>query len=167
MRRLLTSVAAAAGAFAVLAVGVVAWGATMPATHTAAGERFVAARPQAVYARIADPGRYPRWRTGLSGVRVVDARHRVEEGVHGTMPYRFAKAVAPRSLETVIDSSSLPFSGTWTFQLAPARGGTLVRITERGTVPSVPMRALARLFAPPDETLRRYLADLEASFSHA
>jgi uncharacterized protein YndB with AHSA1/START domain len=165
IRRLLVAAAAVAGLLVLAVAGVAAWGATMPADHEASGDAVVAATPERVFARIADPAAYPHWRTGVRTVQTSPGGRWVETGDNGTMPYRFGTRDEPRSLETIIDSTSLPFSGTWTFELSPAPGGTLVRITERGHVPAPPMRALARVFAPPDATLRRYLADLKASFA--
>ena len=164
IRRLLLAAGYAAG-FLVLAVAAI-WlrGATLPANHTATGESEVPASPERVFARIGDPAAYPAWRTDVAKVRVLDSGRWIEVGSQGTLPFRFAARAAPRRLQTVVDSTTLPFSGTWTFELQPAGGGTRVRVTERGTISSPPLRALAPLFSPPDRTLRRYLTDLRASF---
>jgi uncharacterized protein YndB with AHSA1/START domain len=165
IRRLLLAVAAAVG-FLMLA-GAAIWirGATLPASHTATGESDVPAPPERVFARLGDPAAYPAWRKDVKNVRVLGNGRWIEVGSQGTLPFRFAGRAAPRRLETVVDSTTLPFSGTWTFELEPAGSGTRVRVTERGTISSPPLRALAPLFSPPDRTLRRYLTDLRASFA--
>lgn len=166
IRRLAAVAGALASAGALAFAGLCAWGATLPAGHVASGETEIPAAPERVYARIVDPAAYPRWRSDVRGVRIVDEGRWVEQSDNGSLPFRFAAQSRPDAVETAIDSDRLPFSGTWTFELAPAPAGTRVRITERGRVTSVPMRALARFFAPPPErTLRRYLADLRASFA--
>lgn len=165
IRRLIVFAAAAAACLALAAASICVRGATLPAEHTSGGEADVAAPPARVFARIADPARYPAWRKDVVGVRIVAAGRWVEQTSQGTLPYRFGKRLEPGTLETIVDSTSLPFSGSWTFELRPIPGGTRVRITERGRIASLPLRALAPVFSPPDRTLRRYLADLRASFA--
>ena len=166
IRRLLILAGAAVGALSLALVALCAWGATLPSDHTASGEREIPAPPELVFARITDPARYPHWRTGLRRVRLLNEDRWIEESTEGTLPFRFGARSRPSAVETIVDSTSLPFSGRWNFELEPLGSGrTRVRITERGTVSNVPMRALARFFAPPpDQALKRYLADLQTSF---
>ena len=134
IRRLLILAGAAVGALSLALVALCAWGATLPSDHTASGEREIPAPPELVFARITDPARYPHWRTGLRRVRLLNEDRWIEESTEGTLPFRFGARSRPSAVETIVDSTSLPFSGRWNFELEPLRSGrTRVRITERGT----------------------------------
>jgi len=114
--------------------GLFGIGATYPAHHTASGYIVVAAPPERVYDRIADPSQYPAWRSDVTRVQLAAGDRWIETAAGGTLPYRFGRMLRPSRLQTIVDSTTLPFSGTWTFDLHPSIGGTRVTITERGDV---------------------------------
>jgi hypothetical protein len=60
-----------------------------------------------------------------------------------------------------IADRSLPFGGRWTFELSPAPGGTLLRITEDGEVYNPIFRFVSRFVFGHDRTINGYLEDLE------
>jgi len=62
---------------------------------------------------------------------------------------------------TRIADDSLPFGGSWTYELFPSGEGTEVRITERGEVRNPIFRALSTFVFGHTVTLDRYLADLQ------
>jgi hypothetical protein len=61
----------------------------------------------------------------------------------------------------VVDDG-LPFGGTWTWELAPAGGGTRLTITEAGFIRNPIFRLMSRLFFPPTGTMEKYLRALAA-----
>ena len=61
---------------------------------------------------------------------------------------------------TRIADDTLPFGGTWTFELAPEGTGTRLRITERGFVKPPPFRFIAKFFLGYTKTIEGYLGDL-------
>lgn len=64
---------------------------------------------------------------------------------------------------TAIADESLPFGGTWTWQLAPEGAGCALRITEDGFVKPAPFRYISRIMGY-DSTIRGYLTDLSRKF---
>jgi hypothetical protein len=66
----------------------------------------------------------------------------------------------PRRRVTAIDDASLPFGGTWTWELSPEGQGTRLTVTERGHVDPPLFRFLSRFVFGHDATLRRVLSDL-------
>lgn len=150
---------------AVLAVGLYAWGALLPQVHTAVAGVVILAPPEQVFERIADVPSHPKWRKGVKAVEVLGDGRWVEKGPHGRIPYQLVESVAPTRLVTRIDTTKLPFEGTWTFTVRPTSDGTEVDIREDGRVKSPMFRAMGRMFFPQDKTMKIYLADLERSFT--
>jgi uncharacterized protein YndB with AHSA1/START domain len=156
-------------AAAVFVAGVAAVGAMLPRRHVETRTVTLAAGPAAVFAAIADVGSYAAWRASLSGVDVlppdegrarwieVSGRHRIAmEQVERQPPHR---------LVTRIADPDLPFGGTWTFELAPAGGGTRLTITERGEIRNVIFRAAARFVFGYAATMETFLGELQRHLS--
>lgn len=61
---------------------------------------------------------------------------------------------------TRIADPSLPFGGTWTFDLQPSGTGTALTITERVEVYNVFFRSMQKFFFSPYKTIDTYQADL-------
>ena len=69
---------------------------------------------------------------------------------------------------TRIDSKSLPFGGTWTYDVQPASDGrTKLQITEDGEVYNPIFRFVSRFFIGYEGTLRQYVADVERTLKSA
>ncbi|MBX9601150.1 MAG: SRPBCC family protein [Bryobacteraceae bacterium] len=154
----------AAAGVAVLFAGFYLWGRSLPESHTASAEATLPAPRDRVFARISDFAAYPKWRPGVKSVERKDGGRFIETGENGTIPFRVTASEPGVRMTVVIDTSDLPFSGTWEYQLQDAPGGTLLRITENGRVTSPLFRALGRLFFPHDRTMKTYLANLRGSF---
>lgn len=121
--------------------------------------------PQAeVWEAITDWGSTPIWRNDVDGIEIIHQSGTtvfIETRPDGPMRYRVETLEAPERVATKIDDESLPFGGTWTFDLAPTRdGGTEVILTERGEIYSAPMRTFAALFMDFSESQDQYLRDL-------
>jgi len=70
-----------------------------------------------------------------------------------------------RSFESEITDPNLPFGGRWLIELMPeTSGATLVRVREEGVVRAPFFRVLSKYVFGHDSTLKKYLADLAASF---
>jgi hypothetical protein len=66
----------------------------------------------------------------------------------------------PRRLVTRIADQSLPFGGTWTYELTPAGSGTRLTITEHGTVFNPVFRFMSRFVFGHAATIERFLKDI-------
>lgn len=154
----------AAAGVAALFAGFYLWGRSLPEAHTASAEATLPAPRDRVFQRISDFAGYPKWRPDVKSVEVKDGGRFIETGENGTIPFRVTANEPGVRMTVVIDTSDLPFSGTWEYQLQDAPGGTLLRITEHGRVTSPMFRAMGRLFFPHDRTIKTYLANLRRSF---
>jgi Polyketide cyclase / dehydrase and lipid transport len=149
---------------AVFVAVVAGVGALLPRDHLETRSARLTADPDAVFATIADVGSYAAWRTSLSAVEVlapIDGRARwVEVSGGDRIAMEQVERQPPRRFVTRIADPDLPFGGTWTFELAPAEGGTRVTITERGQIRNPIFRAVARFVFGYGATMETFLDEL-------
>jgi len=69
----------------------------------------------------------------------------------------------PRRLVRKIADPSLPFGGTWTYEIAAVDGGCTITITENGEVYNVIFRAISKLMDQ-SATIKGYLKALAKKF---
>ena len=150
-------------AAAVAVVLIVGW--SLPVAHRASRSVVVRAVPESVFALISRPAEFPRWRTGVKSVEVLpsdggQARYR-ETGKNGAILYSVDSAVPNSRLVTTIADKSLPFGGTWTYELVPTGESTTLRITEDGEVYNPVFRFVSRFIMGHTATIDAYLADVQ------
>jgi uncharacterized protein YndB with AHSA1/START domain len=153
------------GVVVVLVVIMVAVGYALPAKHRAEVSATIKAPPDTVFALITNVEAFPAWRTGVKSVDLIpstDGRKRFREmSGDDAIAYVVESAEPGRRLVTRIDDRSLPFGGTWTYELsAAAGGGSTLRITEDGEIYNPVFRFVSRFFMGYDGTIKTYLADV-------
>jgi uncharacterized protein YndB with AHSA1/START domain len=136
----------------------------LPRDHVARMSIELEAPPERVWALVSDVAATARWRPDVREVEMqqpVNGRVRfVEKTSERPLPFEIVSQGAPtRQVIRVVDDG-LPFGGTWTWELTPARGGTRLTITEDGFVRNPIFRLMSRLFFPPTGTMNRYLRAL-------
>lgn len=162
----------ALGVVAALLVVIVLVGYSLPVKHRAQVTAPIAASPDQVFALITNVAAFPTWRTGVRSVEVLapsDARPRWREvSKNGTIPFVAESANPPTTLVTRIDSKSLPFGGTWTYDVQPDSGGrSRLQITEDGEIYNPIFRFVSRFFIGYEGTLRQYVSDVERTLKSA
>ncbi len=153
----------------VLLVLVIGW--LQPVRHRASRQATFALPPDSVYAAIADVERYPAWRSKLKSVELVardsaDRSYR-EVSADGAILYVVEEAVLGRRYVTRIADNSLPFGGTWTFELTRTAAGTTLRITEDGEVYNPIFRFVSRFVLSHHTAIDTYLMDVGRKFGTA
>jgi hypothetical protein len=160
MRYLL--IAAAVLGAVLLIVLAVGW--SLPVKHRASSEGTFRSSPQSVYKLITDVDRFPEWRSSVKRVeRVPDSagKKRFREiGGDGTILYEIDSAVPDQRLVTRIADRSLPFGGSWTYELIPRGDSTTLRIIEDGEVYNPIFRFVSRFIFGHTATIEKYLADV-------
>lgn len=155
----------------VVVLVVVGIGYALPVKHTATREKVLRADTAAVYGAIATPSEFPQWRRGVKSVDIlpsVDGKPSFREhGGVGDITFVVDEAVPGRRLVNRIADKSLPFGGSWTFELSPASDGTLLRVTENGEVYNPVFRFVSRFIFGHHRTIDQYLADLETRVTAA
>ena len=152
------------GGFAAIVIVVAAVGFALPVKHRAEGQAHYRQSPGEVYAVITDVKSFPLWRPSVKTVELLPdsagkKRFR-EEGSDGAILYEVEQAVPNQRLVTRIADPSLPFGGSWTYELTPDSNGTTVRITEDGEVYNPIFRFVSRFVMGHTSTIERYLGDL-------
>ena len=150
-----------------LGVGVILFvGSRIPANHTATASGTVAAPRDRVWALISDVSAQPGWRTGLKSVEMLPGGsggpcwRELQTGM--AMPLCVTAADAPNSRVVAIADPSLPFGGTWTYQLEPdGPASTKVTIREDGVTRPALWRFIGHYVLGEDTEVKQYLTDLQ------
>jgi uncharacterized protein YndB with AHSA1/START domain len=150
-------------------VGVMALiGRALPQAHVASRRGHFRQPPEALWAAITDVEAFPAWRPDLKRVeRLPDRDDRPvwrEVGRHGSIPLEQLEAQPPGRLVGRIADPTLPFGGTWTYEVAAAEGGSTLTITENGEVYNPVFRFLSRYVFGHHGTLETYLKALGQKF---
>lgn len=128
-------------------IGVVALiGYFLPVAHEASRSAEVNRPPEVVFALMADVSHYKLWWNGA------DVKSEVVE------------SVPPSRIVTRIVGET-QFGGTWTIEIAPTSGGSLVTITERGEVYNVIFRTLSKLVFGHTSTMNDCLVAVKRKLS--
>ena len=157
------------GALAALVAVVAGVGYLLPVRHRASREATFAASPDVVFATITRVEDFPSWRSVVTKVDVIASAPEHpswrESGSNGAILFVADRVSAPTTLVTRIADRSLPFGGTWTYELTPAGTGTMLRITEDGEVYNPIFRFMSRYVFGHTATIDTYLRDLGKKLS--
>ena len=136
----------------------------LPKAHSASRTAQYPAAPGAVFAAIADVGQYASWRSDITSVDLLptdDGTVFRETGSNGQITYRIEALVPPTRMVSRIADPSLPFGGSWTFEVvAAAGGGSALTITEDGEVYNPIFRFISHFFMSPTATIEMFQNDL-------
>jgi len=153
------------GVIAVVVVVALVAGWLMPVRHRASRQATFRAAPAAVWELITNVEAFPAWRGDVKAVeRLPDRDGRpvwVEEGSNGRITYAVERAEAPRLLIVRIADVTLPFGGTWTYEVAQVSDGSTLTITEDGEIYNPIFRVMSRFVFGYDSTMAAYLAAAE------
>ncbi len=167
MRYLLIA-AAILGALVLLIV-VIGW--SLPVKHTAANGVTINTAAGPLYTLLTDVERYPQWRSSVERTeRLPDSAGKTrfrEVGSNGTILYEVESAEPNRRIVTRIADRSLPFGGSWTYELIPRGDSTTLRITENGEVYNPLFRFVSRFVMGHTRTIDTYLSDVAQHFDSA
>jgi uncharacterized protein YndB with AHSA1/START domain len=156
------------GLLILVVVAVLAIGARLPAGHTAARRVRLPVDRQRVWDTLTDVAAYPSWRPRVSRVDVLetDPAQWRETGKDGKITFAVVEAAPPARLVTKITDDSLPFGGSWTYELEPDPDGCVVTVTEDGEVRNLVFRFMSRFVLGHAATIDAYLKALGTRFGH-
>jgi uncharacterized protein YndB with AHSA1/START domain len=158
-------------AIATVVVVVVVGGMLLPRRHTARSSTTINASPEAIWRVLTDVETFPSWRSDVSRVELLSTtsgrKTWREIGQHGAITFEETLADPPRRLVGRIADPSLPFGGSWTYDIAPLDGAARVTITEDGVVHNPVFRFMSRFVFGHHATQEAYLRALGRKFGHA
>ncbi len=151
-----------------IVVGIAGLGALLAPAHTARTRATLKASSQHVWEAITNVSEFSTWRSDVKSVEVFPpAAGRGawrEDGSNGKISYQEVEAVAPSRFKVRLTDDSLPFGGTWTYDIQPAGTGTQLTITEDGIVRNPIFRFVSRFVFGHYKTQETYLRDLAKKF---
>jgi uncharacterized protein YndB with AHSA1/START domain len=153
----------------ILAVAIA--GAMLPKQHVSTRAARFRQSPDAIWAAVTDYTKFPAWRKDVAQIEPLpDVNGKPswrEFDRHGrSIPFQVMVAVPPKVFVVRIADPTLPFGGTWTYEIAPARDGSssLLRITENGEIYNPVFRFVARFILGYSQTQDQYLRALGTKF---
>jgi hypothetical protein len=153
------------GILAFLIALAAAVGAMTPRDHHATRKARFKQPPEALYQAIAGPS---GWRSDVKGFGQLADGKWWEQDSHGQkITYELVEDSPPVRRVVRIADRTLPFGGTWTFEIARVDGGADLRVSEDGEIYNVIFRFMARFFFGYTSTIEGYLRDLGKKFGEA
>ena len=153
-----------AGLLVLVVLIVCAIGYMLPKSHVASVSARFAASPDSIWTSLTDVPAFPKWRPGLVSVELLPdengQRGWREIGKHDAVTYRVVESAPPRRLVTRIADQTLPYGGSWTYDLTPDGSGTRLTITEHGEVYNPIFRFVSRFFLGYTSTMEGVLRAL-------
>jgi uncharacterized protein YndB with AHSA1/START domain len=154
---------------AALVITIVLIGSLLPKEHVAARTARFKTTPQQIFAALTDVSAFPSWRN-VRSVQLVDGaagrRAWREVDSHGqAILFEVMEEAPPRLLVSRIADPSLPFGGTWTYEIRELPGGgSEVTITENGEVRNPIFRFVSRFILGHTATMDEFLRALGRKF---
>ena len=157
---------------ALVALVVVA-GVRAPVRHVARVSTSLGTRASEVWPVVADLGAWPTWNKRIArmerkpdkdGHPVWSLAWKGEEMPSEILESTAPTATSPGRLVTRIADPSLPFGGTWTWEIADDNGRTRVVLTEDGHIDNTIFRGMSALFFGYTGTQHGYLGALAERF---
>ena len=151
-----------------IVVAVVLIGFALPANHVAKTRTTLSATPEQLWSAITTVDSFPSWRSDVKAVETLPAANGKpawrENGSNGKISYEQVEASRPIHLQVRLTDDSLPFGGTWTYDIKPAATGSELTITENGIVRNPVFRFVSRFMLGHYKTQETYLTDLGKKF---
>ncbi|MFN8669284.1 MAG: SRPBCC family protein [Gemmatimonadaceae bacterium] len=153
-------------ALSLVALGAVTLGGRLPSQHVASVKAHYAASPDTLWALVSDPLGAAAWRKDLVEVARVASSDGVlrwrERSKRRAIEFEALPSVVGRRFTTRMTQDDLPFAGQWDYELSSDGTGTVLVITERGTIRSPLFRVLARYIVGYTHSLESYHRSLAA-----
>jgi uncharacterized protein YndB with AHSA1/START domain len=144
-------------------------GLLLPRDHVASTTTTINAPPDSVWEALVNVTDYPRWRTDVRSVDVLSTEGAMRWREHtrqDAITFERTSGQRPTRLEIRIADETLPFGGTWTWDLAADAGGTRATITERGYVTNPIFRFMSRFVFGHHAAQEDFLRALGRRFGH-
>lgn len=143
-------------------------GMLLPKQHAAKRSAKFNQSAQTIWDAIRNFETLPSWRPEVQSVEKQPDRNGhpvwMEVSKMGSMPYEVTVFEPPTKMVTVIADTTLPFGGSWTYEIQEAAGGSQLTITEDGEIYNPIFRFIARFIFGYHATMETYLKNLGKKF---
>lgn len=139
-------------------------GSFVPRHHVAARSARFRASAEALWRTLTEFPEMPSWAPEVTRVARLPDRNGhpvwLHVGRRWSAPMEIIEFEAPRRFRMQVADPKLPFSGSWTYEVAASGEGTVVTITEDGEIGNPLMRFLSRFVFGQTSTMDAYLKAL-------
>lgn len=156
------------GLLALVILVVLVMGLLTPADHQASRSLRLKQPPEAIWATVNDHASEPSWRDDVASVTSAGERNgkpvwqeNYKDG--NTLQLMTTESREPNRMVREIAEEG-PFSGRWEIDIAPAAGGSSVKITEIGTVSNPFFRFVSKYVIGHTSQMEKYLTNLAKKF---
>ena len=124
--------------------------------------------PEAIFALLSDLPNFPKWNRNTEKVEMlppIDGKEATRQTFKGNMQMTVVTAESTptsRLVRTVKDDGG-NFTGSWTYQITPAAGGSEIVLTEESDTTNAFFRLMAKLFGQ-TKYMDEHLEDLAKNF---
>lgn len=150
---------------------ILGYGYSLPVEHQITMQRHYEQKtPDDIWAVIANHRKYSQWREDVYEITEIpsrgkyDAWKEVDANGH-SVPYEIIGHSPGKQLIIEITDASLPYGGTWTFDLLPDATGTTVKITEHGSIDNLLLRVFAHFVTGYTSDMNSWLNSLDNKFA--
>jgi hypothetical protein len=152
----------------VLLAVVVLVGLLLPRGHVASRKARFRQSPEALWRAISDYTAFPAWRPDIQSIDTLPARdgHVVylEKRSNRKVTFEIMEATRPEKMVVRVADPTLPFGGSWTYQISSSSSGTMLAITEKGEVINPVFRFLSRYVIGHARSIDNFLKALGKKF---
>jgi len=146
---------------------IIVIGALLPKKHTVSRTVSLRQPAEAVWSLISGP---PTWRPDVRNYEELPAHDgrrmwRETDKSGQTIKYEAIESTAPRHLVVRIADPTLPFGGTWTYDITPSGQSCSLTVTENGEVYNPLFRFVSRFIIGQTATLEAYIKVLNAKLA--
>ena len=146
---------------ALLILVILIIGKLLPSKHTVFQEQEFKTSRAILWKSIRNFKDYPQWRTKLKKLTVIDETQWTEVDNRGdSITLGIIEADVENRLAVKIMDETLPFGGTWVYELNGTDNSVTLKITENGEVYNPIYRFIGYFFMDQSATIKQYLNDL-------
>ena len=148
---------------------IIGYGYSLPVEHQITMQRHYAKTPDEIWNVIVDYRKYSQWRENVYEVTEMrskgsyDAWKELDADGH-SVPYEIISYSQNKQMIIEITDPTLPYGGSWTFDLVPDETGTTLMITENGKIDNLFFRVIAHFSTGYTDSMNAWLNSLDNKY---
>lgn len=148
---------------------IIGYGYSLPVEHQITMQRHYAKTPDEIWSVIVDYRKYSQWRENVYEVTEMrskgsyDAWKELDADGH-SVPYEIISYSQGKQMIIEITDATLPYGGSWTFDLVPDETGTTLMITENGKIDNLFFRVKAHFSSGYTDSMNAWLNSLDNKY---
>ena len=149
---------------------ILGFGYSLPVEHQITMQRHYEKTPDDLWRVLVDYRKYSQWRenvyeiTDMPSKGGYDAWKEVDADGHSVSYEIIGHSPGTRLIIEVTDTS-LPYAGSWVFNMSKDKAGTLLKITENGKINNIFFRVIAHFFTGYTRSMNAWLNSLDNKFA--